>query len=91
MNLAFLSVDAASDHGDVHPVATSAIDRAQRDIGATFEERGGWLVPVAIPATCGTALVKKKVSLAPRSAISFVVPHCGSSRLDMWPLSKKLE
>ena len=49
MNLAFLSVDAASDHGDVHPVATSAIDRAQRDIGATFEERGGWLVPVAIP------------------------------------------
>ena len=49
MSLAFLSVDAAADRGDVHPVAKSAIERAQRDIGATFEERDGWLVPVAIP------------------------------------------
>ena len=47
--LAFLSVDAAADHGDVHPVAKSAIERAQRDLGATFEERDGWLVPVSIP------------------------------------------
>jgi glycine cleavage system aminomethyltransferase T len=42
---AFLSVDAAS--GDA--VARSAIDRAQRDLGAVFEERDGWLVPTSIP------------------------------------------
>jgi glycine cleavage system aminomethyltransferase T len=47
--LPFLSVDAAADQGGFHPVATSAIDRVQRDLGATFEERGGWLVPVSIP------------------------------------------
>jgi len=49
VSLSFLSVDAAADHGDIHPVAVSAIERAQRDLGATFEERGGWLVPVSIP------------------------------------------
>ena len=49
MSLPFLSVDAASDHGDIHPVAVSAIERVQRDLGATFEERGGWLVPVSHP------------------------------------------
>lgn len=43
--LSFLSVDAAADDA----VARSAIDRAQRDLGATFEKRGGWLVPVSIP------------------------------------------
>ena len=48
-SLAFLSVDAAADRAGFHPVATSAIDRAQRDLGATFEERDGWLVPVSIP------------------------------------------
>jgi glycine cleavage system aminomethyltransferase T len=42
-------VGAAADHGVIHPVATSAIDRAQRDLGARFEERDGWLVPVSIP------------------------------------------
>ena len=47
--LAFLSVDAAADRGGFHPVAVSAIDRAQRDLGATFEERGGWAVAVSIP------------------------------------------
>jgi glycine cleavage system aminomethyltransferase T len=47
--LSFLSVDAAADQGGIRPVAKSAIDRAQRDLGATFEERGGWLVPVSIP------------------------------------------
>ena len=49
--LAFLSVDAAADgdlHADIHPIAKSAIERAQRDLGATFEERDGWLVPVSI-------------------------------------------
>ena len=43
--LGFLSVDAARDGA----VARSAIDRAQRDLGATFEERGGWHVAVSIP------------------------------------------
>ena len=47
--LAFLSVDGAADSGGIHPVAKSAIERAQRDLGATFEERDGWLVPVSIP------------------------------------------
>jgi glycine cleavage system aminomethyltransferase T len=46
---AFLSVDAAADHGDIHPVAVSAIERAQRELGATFEEHSGWLVPVSFP------------------------------------------
>jgi glycine cleavage system aminomethyltransferase T len=45
MTHAFLSVDAASGGA----VARSAIDRAQRDLGAVFEERDGWLVPVSIP------------------------------------------
>jgi glycine cleavage system aminomethyltransferase T len=45
MTHAFLSVDAAEDGA----LARSAIDRAQRDLGATFEERDGWLVPVSIP------------------------------------------
>ena len=49
MSLSFLSVDAAADRGGVHPVAKSAIERAQRDLGAAFEERDGWLVPVSIP------------------------------------------
>jgi glycine cleavage system aminomethyltransferase T len=48
-SLAFLSVDAAADRGEIHPVAKSAIERAQRDLGATFEERDGWLVPTSIP------------------------------------------
>lgn len=47
--LGFLSVDGAADRGGIHPVAKSAIERAQRDLGATFEERDGWLVPVSIP------------------------------------------
>jgi glycine cleavage system aminomethyltransferase T len=49
VSLPFLSVDAAADQGGFHPVARSAIDRAQRELGAAFEERGGWLVPVSIP------------------------------------------
>ena len=43
--LDFLSVGAAGEG----VVATSAITRAQRDLGATFEERDGWLVPVSLP------------------------------------------
>ena len=73
MSLSFLSVDAATDHGDIHPVAVSAIERAQRDLGATFEERGGWLVPVSIPgeeqhAAVGIADVSHLTKLEVRPA-----------------------
>jgi glycine cleavage system aminomethyltransferase T len=30
-------------------VARSSLERAQRDAGATFAERGGWLVPTSLP------------------------------------------
>jgi glycine cleavage system aminomethyltransferase T len=72
--LAFLSVDAAADHADIHPVAKSAIERAQRDLGATFEERDGWLVPVSIPgeeervAVVGVADVSHLTKLEVRPA-----------------------
>ncbi len=54
-SLSFISVDAAADQGASHPIARSAIDRAQRDLDATFEERDGWLVPVSIPGEEGRA------------------------------------
>lgn len=47
--LEFLEVTAARDHGAIHPVARSAMERGQIVAGATFEERDGWLVPVSIP------------------------------------------
>jgi glycine cleavage system aminomethyltransferase T len=47
--LDFLSVSAAVDANGLHPVARSSMDRRQRDAGASFEERDGWLVPVSIP------------------------------------------
>lgn len=49
MSLDFLSVAAARDAAGMHPVARSALERAQREAGAVFEERDGWLVPVSIP------------------------------------------
>lgn len=48
--LDFLSPAAASEAKGFHPVARSSMDRRQREAGATFEERDGWLVPVSIPA-----------------------------------------
>lgn len=47
--LSFLSPGLASDALGFHPVARSSMERRQREAGATFEERDGWLVPVAIP------------------------------------------
>jgi len=47
--LDFLSVAAASGSGASKPLARSSMDRRQRDAGATFEEREGWLVPVSLP------------------------------------------
>jgi len=43
--LDFLSVFGATDGA----FARSSMERAQRDAGARFEERGGWLVPVSFP------------------------------------------
>ncbi len=47
--LDFLSVAAAAEQHGFRPVARSAVERRQRDAGATFEQRDGWLVPVSIP------------------------------------------
>jgi glycine cleavage system aminomethyltransferase T len=47
--LAFLSPALAPDDRGMHPVARSSMERRQRDAGATFEERHGWLVPVSLP------------------------------------------
>jgi glycine cleavage system aminomethyltransferase T len=58
VSLPFLSVDAAADRGGFHPVATSALDRPQRDLGANFEERDGWLVPVSIPGEADHAAAR---------------------------------
>ena len=79
MNLAFLSVAAAG----AGAVARSALDRAQRDLGATFEERDGWLVAVSIPgeeehAAVGIADVSHLTKLEVRPARSRQVP--GSSQ-----------
>jgi glycine cleavage system aminomethyltransferase T len=48
-SLDFLSPGLAADAGGFHPVARSAMERRFRDAGASFEERGGWLVPVSVP------------------------------------------
>jgi glycine cleavage system aminomethyltransferase T len=47
--LDFLSASGSADAKGFHPVARSSMDRRQRDAGAIFEERYGWLVPVYIP------------------------------------------
>ena len=90
MNLPFLSVDAAADRGDFHPVATSAIDRAQRDLGATFEERDGWLVPVSIPgeednAAVGIADVSHLTKLELRPAGEAIT----GDGIDWYPISPR--
>jgi glycine cleavage system aminomethyltransferase T len=82
VSVPFLSVDAATDHGDIHPVAVSAIERAQRDLGATFEERDGWLVPVSIPgeeqhAPVGIADVSHLTKLEVRPAGAGLAPSAG--------------
>jgi glycine cleavage system aminomethyltransferase T len=47
--LAFLSPSGAADAKGFHPVARSAVARAQQEAGVVFAERGGWLVPVSHP------------------------------------------
>jgi glycine cleavage system aminomethyltransferase T len=48
-SLDFLSPDRARTDLGFAPVAKSSMERRQREAGATFEERDGWLVPVALP------------------------------------------
>jgi glycine cleavage system aminomethyltransferase T len=48
-HLDFISPDRASDELGFTPVLKSSMERRQRDAGATFEERDGWLVPVSFP------------------------------------------
>jgi sarcosine oxidase gamma subunit len=47
--LEFLAPSGARDEGGFHPVARSAAERLFRAAEATFAERDGWLVPVAVP------------------------------------------
>ena len=46
--LDFTSPDRATNLG-FSPVLKSPLERAQREAGASFEERDGWLVPVSFP------------------------------------------
>jgi glycine cleavage system aminomethyltransferase T len=45
-HLDFLSPDRARDDLGFGPVLKSSMERRQRDAGAVFEERDGWLLPV---------------------------------------------
>lgn len=47
--LDFLSPDRARSDLGFSPIARSSMERRQRDAGATFEERDGWLVAVSLP------------------------------------------
>jgi glycine cleavage system aminomethyltransferase T len=48
-HLDFISPDRARDDLGFSPVLKSSMERRQRDAGASFEERDGWLVPVSFP------------------------------------------
>lgn len=48
-SLDFLSPDRAKTDLGFSPVLKSSMERHQREHGATFEERDGWLVPVSFP------------------------------------------
>jgi glycine cleavage system aminomethyltransferase T len=47
--LDFLSPDRAKADAAATPVLRSSMERRQREAGAHFEERDGWLVPVSVP------------------------------------------
>jgi glycine cleavage system aminomethyltransferase T len=48
-SLDFISPDRARTDGGFSPTLVSSMAQRQRDAGATFAERDGWLVPVSIP------------------------------------------
>jgi glycine cleavage system aminomethyltransferase T len=60
-HLDFLSPDRARDDLGFSPLLKSSMERRQRDAGAVFEERDGWLVPVRFP---GQADRSKTVGIA---------------------------
>ena len=47
--LDFLSIDRAETAGEFRPLARSSMEQPQRDAGATFAERDGWLVATSFP------------------------------------------
>jgi glycine cleavage system aminomethyltransferase T len=61
VSLDFLSPDRASDELGFSPVLKSSMERHQREAGASFEQRDGWLVPVSFP---GEADRLKSVGIA---------------------------
>ncbi len=64
--LDFLAPSLARDEGVYHPIAHSAAERLFRAADATFEERGGWLVPTAVP---GEADSLARVGIADLSSL----------------------
>jgi glycine cleavage system aminomethyltransferase T len=66
-NLAFISPDAAREQGAFRPLAKSSMERRQRDAGAHFTERDGWLIPVGFP---GEADRLRTVAIADLSHLS---------------------
>lgn len=47
--LDFLAPSRCTDAKGFHPVARSSMHRRQAEAGATFAERGGWIVPTSLP------------------------------------------
>lgn len=63
-SLGFLSPDGAATTGGFSPVASSSMERIQRDHGARFEERHGWRVPVSFPGESERLAVAGLVDLS---------------------------
>ena len=88
-SLEFLVVGAASEQA----VAKSSMERAQREAGARFEQRDGWLVPVAIPGeeehrdTVGLADLSHltKLEVRPADLPAGLVPSCYKAWYDISP------
>ena len=90
MSLAFLSIDGVAERSWHQPVAKSAIARAQRDLGATFEERDGWLVPISIPgerdhAAVGIADLSHMTKIEVRPAGEEIVIGAGDPGVRLKP------
>ena len=49
MSVDFISPDRSTADLGFRPLLRSSMERRQRDAGARFEERDGWLVPVSVP------------------------------------------
>ena len=49
MTVDFLSPDRAVEDLGFQPILKSPMERRQRDAGARFEVRDGWLIPVSVP------------------------------------------